>query len=506
MENTDLNRYIELVREINARVCGAMGRPLFCHTHSYGCQQNVSDGEKLGGLLERMGYRFTDDAAAADLVIYNTCAVREGAEDRVFGNIGALKNAKAQNPAMIICVCGCMTQQEHVAEKFRKSYPFVDILFGAGAAHRLPELLCRKLQGTDRVFETLDPTAQIVEGLPLRRQGGVRAWLPITYGCDNFCSYCVVPLVRGRERSREPAQILAEMRELIRDGYKEITLLGQNVNSYGKGLASPMNFSALLQEICMLPGDFRLRFMTSHPKDCTHELIDTIAQNDKIYSHLHLPVQSGSDRILAAMNRGYTAAQYKSLIEYARGKIPGLTLTSDIIVGFPGETHGDFEDTLALVREIGFQSLFTFVFSPRESTAAAGMEDQIPHEEKVRRFDRLLEAQGESTSKVFAAMQGEIQEVLVDGAKPKSDQNGLMTGRNKSNIVVDFEGPPQLAGKFVNVKITRAAHWALVGEIASLEKEIIMDRVIVCARELGKAMQADERYIRFMAAQQQNDE
>ena len=456
---TDIDSYIELVRQLNERV----GRPVFAYTRSYGCQQNVSDGEKLDGLLSRMGYRFVNSVDGADFVLYNTCAVREGAEDRIFGNVGALKNAKAKNPAMIVALCGCMTQQEHVAKRIRKSFPFVDMLFGAGAVHRLPELLYRKLSEGGRVFETLDPTTEVVEGIPLRREGEIRAWLPVMYGCDNFCSFCVVPLVRGRERSRETGQILIEARELISQGYKELTLLGQNVNSYGKTLSVPMNFSELLREICELPGDFRLRFMTSHPKDCTHELIDTIAQNEKIYSHIHLPVQSGSDKILEAMNRRYTSAQYKSLIEYARSKIPGLTLTSDIIVGFPGETEDDFEQTLQLVREIGFQSLFTFVFSPREGTKAAEMEDLTTHEEKTHRFERLLEVQGESTRRIFDSMIGQVQEVLVDGPKPKD--KALMTGRNKSNIVVDFEGPPELAGRFVQVKITRAANWALVGEI-----------------------------------------
>ena len=456
---TDIEQYIEQVRSLNER----LGRPALAYTRSYGCQQNVSDGEKLDGLLSRMGYRLIDSIDGADFVLYNTCAVREGAEDRIFGNVGALKNAKSKNPAMIVALCGCMTQQEHVEQRIRGSFSFVDILFGAGAAHRLPELLYRKLSEGGRVFETLDPTTEVVEGLPLRREEGYRAWLPVMYGCDNFCSFCVVPLVRGRERSREPEQILAEARELISQGFKEFTLLGQNVNSYGKGLSSPINFSGLLREICALPGDFRLRFMTSHPKDCTHELIDTIAENEKIYGHIHLPVQSGSDRILEAMNRRYTSAQYKSLIEYARGKVPGLTLTSDIIVGFPSETEGDFEQTLALVRDVCFQSLFTFIYSPRHGTAAAAMDDFTSHEEKTRRFERLLEVQGQSTRLVFDGMVGEVQEVLVDGPKPKSDT--LMTGRNKSNIIVDFEGTPDLAGKFVSVEITEAVNWALIGSL-----------------------------------------
>ena len=454
---TDIEQYINQVRILNER----FGRPMFAYTRSYGCQQNVSDGEKLEGLLVRMGYRFTDSVEGADFVLYNTCAVREGAEDRIFGNVGALKNAKSKNPAMVVALCGCMTQQEHVEQRIRNSFSFVDILFGAGAVHRLPELLYRKLSEGGRVFETLDPTTEVVEGLPLQREEGYRAWLPVMYGCDNFCSFCVVPLVRGRERSREPAQILTEAKELISQGFKEFTLLGQNVNSYGKGLPSPMNFSGLLREICALPGDFRLRFMTSHPKDCTHELIDTIAENDKIYNHIHLPVQSGSDRILEAMNRRYTSAQYKSLIEYARAKIPGLTLTSDIIVGFPGETEDDFEQTLQLVREMRFQSLFTFIFSPRHGTAAAAMEDTTPHEVKTRRFERLLEVQSQSTRLVFDGMVGQTQQVLVDGPKPKSDI--LMTGRNESNIIVDFEGTPDLAGQFVDVEITQAVNWALIG-------------------------------------------
>jgi tRNA-2-methylthio-N6-dimethylallyladenosine synthase len=459
----EMRLFIGRVRRKNEEAFNRTGKKPAAYVHSYGCQQNVADGEKLAVLLAEMGYSAAGEIGGADFVLYNTCAVREGAEDRVFGNVGALKHAKKRNPAMVIALCGCMTQQEHVAARIKKSFPFVDLLFGAGAMHRLPELLYHVLSTGVRAFETLDPTAPIQENIPVRRDGGTRAWLPVMNGCDNFCSYCIVPVVRGRERSREPAHILAEAEQLIREGCRELTLLGQNVNSYGKGLAEELSFSGLLRRICALPGDFRLRFMTSHPKDATRELIDTIAGQEKIYNYLHLPVQSGSDRVLKRMNRNYTAGHYLSLIDYARGKIPGITFTSDIIVGFPGETEEDFQATLELVRRVGFQSLFTFIYSRREGTKAAGMPDQIPMEEKKRRLRELARVQDEITRRVFEGMAGQVQAVLVDGAKPGTP--GLLTGRNAANMIVDFPGPPELAGSFARVRITQAANWALVGEL-----------------------------------------
>ena len=365
-------------------------RQPLAHVHSYGCQQNVSDGEKIQGMLALMGYGFTADPKGADLVIYNTCAVRENAEDRVFGNVGALKHAKQKDPQMLIGLCGCMMQQQHIAQRVKKSFPYVDLVFGTHVLHELPENLYEALTSGHRVFDVAESDGVLAENLPVKRDGTLKAWVPIMYGCNNFCTYCIVPYVRGRERSREPACILEEIRGLLAEGYKEITLLGQNVNSYGKGLAEPINFAELLRRINALEGEFRIRFMTSHPKDATHELIDTMASCAKVCNHLHLPVQSGSNRILAQMNRHYTRESYLELVSYAREKMPDLSLTSDIIVGFPGETAEDFQETLSLIREVQYDSLFTFIYSKRVGTKAAAMEDPISDTEKSAHFQELF--------------------------------------------------------------------------------------------------------------------
>lgn len=467
MESTkhldEMQKYIELVRRYNDEKWSKTGKTVFCHTHTYGCQQNASDGEKINGLLLEMGYTLCDSPSDADLVLYNTCAVRENAEDRVFGNVGALKNTKRRNPSMIICLCGCMVQQEHIAEKVKKSFPYVDLVFGTHALQRFPELLYNRLSGSIRQFDAKDSAGEIVEGLPVARSGGTKAFLPVMYGCDNFCSYCVVPFVRGRERSREPQNIIDEAKSLVISGCKDITLLGQNVNSYGKTLENPISFSRLLQEIAVIDGDFRIRFMTSHPKDCTKELIDTIAEHDKICSHIHLPVQSGSDKVLAAMNRRYTRKDYLSLIEYARSRIPDVSFTSDIIVGFPGETCEDFEETLSLVKQVGYQSLFTFLYSKRVGTKAADMNDPVPSEEKSRWFRELLDVQQEIGAAKYGELVGKTIRVLAEGLG-KSGENYL-SGRSESNIIVDFIAPPDKIGNFVNVGVTGALNWAVLGEI-----------------------------------------
>lgn len=455
----NVQNYIQKVAEINQEKLARGGHGVKAVIHSFGCQQNVADGQRIAGIAAQMGYSFTEDIAEADFIIYNTCAIREGAEDRVFGNVGALKHAKQKNPSLVVALCGCMTQQEHVAQRVKTSYPFVDILLGSGAMHRLPELLYKKLTEGGKIFETLDPTFEIVEDMPIRREGKLRAWLSIMNGCDNFCSYCVVPYVRGRERSRNPEKILQEAQEIVALGYKEITLLGQNVNSYGKGLNSNINFSWLLKEICKIPGDFRVKFMTSHPKDCTKELIDTIASEDKIYNHIHLPVQSGSDKILKAMNRHYTLEHYKSLIDYAKEKIPDITVTSDIIVGFPGETYEDFKQTLDLVRYVGYQILFTFIFSSRRGTKAAELEDPISREEKGEWFKELIKVQDNCRTDVYHNMIGQTQTVLVED---KSD-DGVLTGKNKANITVRFKGNNEI-GDFVDVKITSVQDWKFTAE------------------------------------------
>ena len=434
--------------------------PMAC-VRTYGCQQNVADGEKIKGQLEQMGFSFTENEEEADLILFNTCAVREHAEDRVFGNVGALKNVKRRNPSLIIAVCGCMMEQEHDAERIRKHFPFVNLVFGTHVIHRLPQLLFTAVTDSRRVFERGDDEGTIVEGLPVHRDGAFKAWVTVMYGCDNFCSYCVVPYVRGRERSREPQAVLREFEGLVRAGYRDITLLGQNVNSYGKKPAGGgVDFSGLLRMLDSVEGDYRIRFMTSHPKDATHELIDTIAESRHICRHLHLPFQSGNNRVLREMNRGYTREQYLELIAYAREKIPDLSITSDVIVGFPGETYREFLDTVSLVEEVGFTSLFTFIYSPRMGTRAAKLPDPVPHAEKTRWFSQLLQAQEKAAQSRCAAMVGKTVRVLVEEKNPKT---GLLAGRTGGNIIVEFDGGENLIGSFADVKITAARNWVLKG-------------------------------------------
>ena len=460
----DLQRpYIEKVREHLQALYG--DRIPLALVHTYGCQQNVSDGEKIKGLLAQMGYGFCDSADEAELVLYNTCAVRENAEDRVFGNVGALKAKKRRNPNLVIALCGCMTQQPHIAEKFRRSYPYVDLLFGTHALHQLPELLWKVLSEKQRIFNIEEGDGTIPEGLPVCRDQTVRAWLPIMYGCNNFCTYCVVPYVRGRERSRTSEDILREFRSLVEQGYRDITLLGQNVNSYGKGLEEKIDFAGLLRKLNAVEGDFRIRFMTSHPKDATFALIDTIAECDKVCNHFHLPVQCGSDRILRLMNRGYTTADYLRLIDYARQKLPDISFTSDIIVGFPGETAEDFEQTLDLIRRVRFDSLFSFIYSKRVGTRAAEMEDPITPEEKSGRFQRLLAVQHDIGMNRYENCVGKIYRVLADGEGRSGPS--YLTGRTDEYTIVDFPGDPAWIGQFVEVKITQALNWALLGEPVS---------------------------------------
>lgn len=431
---------------------------------TYGCQQNVADSEKLKGQLAQMGFAFTDDETQADLILFNTCAVRENAEYRVYGNVGNLKNLKREKPSLIIAVCGCMMEQEHVAEKIRRSYPYVNLVFGTHVIHRLPQLLHAVLATGKRVFERGDESMDkdIVEGLPVSRDRDIRGWLTVMVGCDNFCSYCVVPHVRGRERSRHPDAIEAEFRELLAQGYKEIVLLGQNVNSYGKNLEQPLSFASLLRRLDAIEGDHRIRFMTSHPKDATHELLDTMAESRHICPSLHLPFQAGNDRVLRAMNRGYTRERYLELVAYARKKMPGLALTTDIIVGFPGETYEEFQDTVSLVREVGFSALFTFLYSPRVGTKAASMEDPVPAEEKSRWFQELLAAQEETSQRHSGSIVGSVQRVLVEESNGK---RGLLAGKTEGNLNCDFAGDPSLVGRFVNVRITESRNWVLKGDL-----------------------------------------
>ena len=431
---------------------------------TYGCQQNVADSEKLRGQLQEMGFAFTEQEEEADLILFNTCAVRENAEFRVYGNVGNLKALKRQKPSLIIGVCGCMMEQEHVAEKIRQSYPYVSLVFGTHVVHKLPELLYQTLTSGKRVFSRGDDSEDktIVEGLPIHRDRDIRAWLTVMYGCDNFCSYCVVPHVRGRERSRTPEAVEAEFRALVQAGYKEIVLLGQNVNSYGKTLEHPISFSELLRRLDAIPGDHRLRFMTSHPKDATKELIDTMAESEHICHSLHLPFQSGNDRVLKEMNRKYTRERYLELIQYAREKMPDISFSSDIIVGFPGETYEEFLDTVSLVEEVGFTSLFTFIYSPRVGTRAAKMEDPVSEQEKSRWFTELLRAQETTADKLAPTIIGTTQRVLVEEV---SEKRGVLCGKTEGNLNCDFEGSESLVGQFVDVKITDSRNWVLKGEL-----------------------------------------
>lgn len=363
--------------------------------HTYGCQGNVADSEHIKGMLLEMGYTLCENEAEADFILYNTCAIREHAEDRVFGNVGALKKYKKEKPGLIIALCGCMMQQEHIAEKIKASYPFVNLVFGTHVTHKLPELVSKVLCTGKRVFCIDQSDGVIAEGLPSSRDSGENAWLPIMYGCNNFCSYCVVPHVRGRERSREPDVILDEARSLVKEGYKLITLLGQNVNSYGKNCDYGVNFAELVRRIDAIEGDFKFDFMTSHPRDCSFELLDVLADSKHFCGHLHLPVQSGNNRILKEMNRHYTREHYLELIKYAKNVIPDVDITTDIIVGFPGETYEEFLDTVSLVKEVRYGSMFTFIFSPRKGTPASQMPDPVSKAEKTKWFLELLKVQEE---------------------------------------------------------------------------------------------------------------
>lgn len=433
------------------------------YVHSFGCQQNVSDGEKIKGMFAEMGFGLTDEPEQADAIIFNTCAVRENAEDRVFGLIGSLKHLKKRRPDVIIGLCGCMVQQEHIAEKIKKSYPNVDIVFGTHAIFEFPNILKQAVISKKRVFDIEETKDKIVEGIPVSRDSKFKAWVPIMYGCDNFCTYCIVPYVRGRERSRELSDIVNEVQGLVKDGYKEITLLGQNVNSYGKGLKEPANFSKLLHELNSIDGDFKISFMTSHPKDATFELIDTIAECKKVSRFLHLPVQCGSDRILKLMNRHYDIKDYMTLINYAKSKIPDISFSSDIIVGFPGETYEDFKKTLDIIKQVGYDNLYTFIYSKRVGTKAAEMEDLIEYEEKSKWFSELLELQKQVSKNLHSRFMGKTLRVLCEG--PGRTDANLISGRSHESAIVDFAGDKSLIGKFVNVRITSTSNWALVGEI-----------------------------------------
>ena len=445
--------------ELEARLKDRFGQTPLAFIHSFGCQQNEADTEKLRGLAEALGFGFCGQPDEADLILFNTCAVRESAQDRVYGWVGSLKNLKRKNPKLLIALFGCMTQIPTTAEKIRTSYPYVDIVAGAGAMHRFPALLKQRLEQGSIVVDTKQTTA-MTEGLPVRREQQMKAWLPIMQGCDNFCSYCIVPYVRGREVSREPKLIVREAQDLIRDGCKEITLLGQNVNSYGKGLPKTVDFSDLLRRIDDIDGDWRLRFMTSHPKDCSEKLLDTIASSRHICHHIHLPVQSGSDRILAAMNRKYAVNEYLRLVDYARRRIGDVTFSSDIIVGFPGELREDFEQTFSLVSTVRFNALYMFLYSPRSKTAAAALPDPVSQEEKSAWFRELLVQQQAISGELNRALVGKTLRVLIDSA---SKTDGRVIGRTEGNVVTEIDAAADLIGTFADVKITEAKNAAILG-------------------------------------------
>ena len=454
-------RYIQAVRAHTDAAAQATGERPRAFVLTFGCQQNEADSEKLRGLARAMGYEITDKPGDASLIAVNTCAIREHAEKRALSIVGQYKHLKEQKPDLIIAVCGCMTAQAHRCEQLKKSYPYVDIVFGTASIHRFPEFVAERLGGARRLFQPTEEKNLVAEGLPIDRENTYRAWVSVMYGCNNFCSYCIVPYVRGRERSRTKEAVFAEVQELVARGYREITLLGQNVNSYGKDAGYPYDFADLLAELDTIPGDYVLRFMTSHPKDASRKLIDVMAASTHVAHQFHLPMQSGSDRVLRVMNRHYDTAQYLDTVAYLREKMPDITLTSDIIVGFPGETEEDFDATLDMLRRVRFDMLYSFIYSPRNGTPAAKMPDQIPKPVQQARFDRLLALQSEIGSERNAAQIGSVQRVLCDGVSKNNPD--LLSGRTDGYKIVFFPGDAQATGRFVRVRIDRADPYALYG-------------------------------------------
>ncbi len=438
------------------------GRKLTACINTFGCQMNARDSEKLHGILEIVGFRVIEDEKA-DLVLYNTCTVRENANLKVYGHLGFMSNLKKKNPEKIICLCGCMMQEEVVVEKIKKSYRFVDLVFGTHNIYKFAELLYNSINQKKMVVDILPDAEKVVEDLPIERKYSFKSGVNIMFGCNNFCTYCIVPYVRGRERSRKPEDIIAEIKKLVLDGVVEIMLLGQNVNSYGKNLENKISFAQLLQQIEEIEGLQRIRFMTSHPKDLSDELIDVMAGSKKICRHIHLPVQSGSSRILKEMNRVYTKEDYLKLVEKIKAKLPEVSLTTDIIVGFPGETEEDFLETLDVVRKVQYDSAFTFIYSKRTGTKAATMDNQIDEETVKNRFDRLLKEVQDIAVKRTDRLVGEVQEVLVEDIN--NNIEGYVTGRLSNNSIVHFEGGKELIGKIVKVELVSAKGFYYNGKI-----------------------------------------
>ena len=451
-----MNTYIEEIRKYTSADAKK------AYVRSFGCQLNISDGEKIKGLLKNAGYSFTEDENEADLIILNTCAVRENAEDRVFGIVGSMKKLKEQKPSLIIGISGCMTAQEHIAERIKKSYPQVDIVVGTSALNSLPKLLADCIRGQKFGMDIAE-YADFSQAVEQVRESTFRASVPIMFGCNNFCTYCIVPYVRGRERSRKQEDIIAEVRELVQNGYKEIMLLGQNVNSYGNDFGETEAFPRLLRELDKIEGDFIIRFMSSHPKDATRELIDAIFDCKKVAKHRHLPLQSGSSNVLERMNRRYTAEKYLEIVDYIREKDEYFSLTTDIIVGFPNESDEEFEATLDMMKRVKYDNIYSFIYSRRTGTKAAEMEDLTPEDVKGKRMRRLLEVQREISTEHYKRFIGKKMRVLADDVSKK--KKGCISGKSEEFIIVEFEGDESLIGQFADVEITDAMNWAVFGKL-----------------------------------------
>jgi tRNA-2-methylthio-N6-dimethylallyladenosine synthase len=451
-----MNTYIEEIRKYTSADAKK------AYVRSFGCQLNISDGEKIKGLLKKAGYSFTEDENEADLIILNTCAVRENAEDRVFGIVGSMKKLKEQKPSLIIGISGCMTAQEHIAERIKKSYPQVDIVVGTSALNSLPKLLADCIRGQKFGMDIAE-YADFSQAVEQVRESTFRASVPIMFGCNNFCTYCIVPYVRGRERSRKQEDIIAEVRELVQSGYKEIMLLGQNVNSYGNDFGETEAFPKLLRELDKIEGDFIIRFMSSHPKDATRELVAAIFDCKKVAKHLHLPLQSGSSNVLERMNRRYTAEKYLEIVDYIREKDENFSLTTDIILGFPNESDEEFEATLDMMKRVKYDNIYSFIYSRRTGTKAAEMEDLTPEDVKGKRMRRLLEVQREISTEHYKRFIGKKMRVLADDVSKK--KKGCISGKSEEFIIVEFEGDESLIGQFADVEITDAMNWAVFGKL-----------------------------------------
>lgn len=455
--------FMDIAKNYVEQLAAKKGSPLTFHVTTFGCQMNARDSEKLVGILERIGYVGTD-TEDADFVIYNTCTVRENANNKVYGRLGVLQNYKKKNPHMLIGLCGCMMQETVVVEKLKESYRFVDLIFGTHNIYKFAELIVTAMESDSMTIDIWKDTDQIVEDLPVERKYSFKSGVNIMFGCNNFCSYCIVPYVRGRERSRDPEAIISEIRQLVADGVVEVMLLGQNVNSYGKNLENPITFAQLLEKIEQIEGLERIRFMTSHPKDLSDELIEVMGRSKKICKHLHLPVQSGSSRILKKMNRHYTKEQYLELVEKIRKNVPDVSLTTDIIVGFPGETEEDFEETMDIVRKVRYDSVFTFIYSKRTGTPAAVMEDQVPEDVVKNRFDRLLKEVHTIAAEVCAVHEGTIQTALIESVSEHDPS--MVTGRLSNNLLVHIKGDKGMIGRLADVSLTECKGFYYLGELA----------------------------------------